>query len=69
MRKLALIGLPVLVLFISVIAFAGGDCSPDTVSTENITSSCVTCHSDKDLLMQAAAPVKEVKSEATSGEG
>ena len=34
-----------------------------------VVSSCVTCHSDKDLLKQTAAPLEEEKSEATSGEG
>ncbi|MBA7686854.1 hypothetical protein ES703_95313 [subsurface metagenome] len=36
---------------------------------EEIVSSCVSCHSDKDLLKEVAAPEVEEKSEATSGEG
>jgi len=37
---------------------------------EEIVSSCVSCHSDKDLLKEVASPEpEEEKSEATSGEG
>ena len=35
---------------------------------ETVVSSCVTCHTDKEKLIEVAAP-EEVKSEATSGEG
>ena len=34
-----------------------------------IVSSCVSCHTDKDLLKEVATPEKEEVSEATSGEG
>ena len=35
-----------------------------------VTSSCITCHTDKDLLKEVAvADPAEAKSEATSGEG
>ena len=33
------------------------------------TSSCILCHTDKDLLKQTASVEEEVESEATSGEG
>ena len=37
---------------------------------EEVVSSCVSCHSDKDLLKEVASPEpEEEKSEATSGEG
>ena len=37
--------------------------------TTEVVSSCVSCHTAKDLLKQTASPVVEQKSEATSGEG
>ncbi|MFC1928576.1 hypothetical protein ACFLXK_03100 [Chloroflexota bacterium] len=36
---------------------------------EEIVSSCVSCHSDKELLKEVVSPEEEEKSEATSGEG
>ena len=37
---------------------------------EELVSSCVSCHSDKDLLKEVASPEPaEEKSEATAGEG
>jgi len=36
---------------------------------EVMTGSCVTCHTDKDLLEQTATQLEEEKSEETSGEG
>ena len=36
---------------------------------EEVVSTCVSCHTDKDLLKEVAATEKEVKSEATTGEG
>ena len=37
---------------------------------EEVVSSCVSCHTDKDLLKEVASPeAEEVKSEATTGEG
>ena len=32
-------------------------------------STCVTCHTDKDLLQETVSAVEEAVSEATSGEG
>jgi hypothetical protein len=34
-----------------------------------VVNSCVSCHSDKDLLKQTATPVEAETSEVTSGEG
>ena len=36
---------------------------------DEVASSCVGCHSNKDLLKEVASSEKEEKSEATSGEG
>ena len=36
---------------------------------EEVGSTCVSCHSDKDLLKQTATIVEAKKSESTSGEG
>jgi len=41
--------------------------SPET--GQAIVSTCVTCHTDKDILQEVATPEEEVKSEATTGEG
>jgi len=41
-----------------------------TPEEEAVVSSCVSCHSDEDLLQEVASPEPtEEKSEATSGEG
>jgi hypothetical protein len=55
-----------LLLVIPILAFG---CTREVPPETEIVSSCVSCHTDKDLLKQTAAPVKEVASEATSGEG
>ena len=55
-----LLALPILV--------AGCAASAGPTPGEEI-SSCVLCHSDKDMLQQTVTMVKEVKSEATTGEG
>ena len=36
---------------------------------EEVVSSCVSCHTDKDLLKEVATPEEKEESEATSGEG
>ncbi len=36
---------------------------------EEITSTCVTCHTDKDTLKELATTEVAAKSEATTGEG
>jgi cytochrome c553 len=38
-------------------------------ASENVVSSCVTCHTDKDILKEVATEVVEEKSEETTGEG
>jgi cytochrome c553 len=36
---------------------------------QELVSSCVTCHTDKDTLKELATEVEEVQSEETTGEG
>jgi hypothetical protein len=52
-----------------VIPILAAGCTRVVAPETEVVSSCVSCHSDKDLLKQTAAPVEEVASEATSGEG
>lgn len=56
-------------LLLAMLILAAACVSQTPPPETKVVSSCITCHSDKDLLKQTAAPVKEVKSEATSGEG
>jgi hypothetical protein len=65
MKRLALL-VSGLLLVIPILA-AG--CTHEVPPETGVASSCVSCHSDKDLLKQTATPVKEETSEATSGEG
>lgn len=41
--------------------------SPET--GQEVVSTCVTCHTDKDTLKEVATTKEEAKSEATTGEG
>jgi len=44
--------------------------SPLPGEGQEVVSSCVTCHTDKDTLKEVASPEpQDAKSEATSGEG
>lgn len=55
-----------------LIALAAVGCSKDVVSPtpgEEVASSCVTCHTDKELLEQLAVAEEEEVSEETTGEG
>jgi hypothetical protein len=52
-----------------VIALISAGCAGGATPEEETASSCVSCHTDKDLLKQTATAVEEVKSEETSGEG
>ncbi|MFC1957787.1 hypothetical protein ACFLX0_03125 [Chloroflexota bacterium] len=62
MKKLALVVLGLVLLMIPVMA----GCRAAPVEQ---ASSCVTCHSNKDLLQKTMSVIEEEKSEATSGEG
>lgn len=56
-----------LLLVIPILAVG---CTPEVPPPQTeAVSSCVSCHTDKELLKQTATPVKEETSEATSGEG
>ena len=71
MKRLVFITIAALVLVVLAVAGCSEKepISPTPEEGEEIVSSCVTCHSDKDLLKQTATVVEEEKSEATSGEG
>ena len=67
MKRLVLVVILILVL----VALAAVGCAEKEPSDQQeIVSSCVTCHTDKDILKEVATPEpEEAKSEATSGEG
>jgi hypothetical protein len=55
---------------IIAVSLAAVGCAEEVPQEEpELVSSCVSCHSDEDLLKQTATPVMEEKSEASSGEG
>ena len=71
MKRLALAVIAILML---VVLAAVGCAEKEPVSPlpgegQEVVSSCVTCHTDKDTLKEVATPEEEVHSEATSGEG
>jgi len=66
--------LAVTILLVLVVLAAAGCAEKEPGLTQEdgkeVASSCVTCHTDKDILKEAAATEPEgEKSEATSGEG
>ena len=67
------LGLAVIVILVLVTLAAAGCAEKEPAvipeEEEEVVSSCVSCHSDKDILKEVASPEKEEKSEATSGEG
>ena len=68
MKKVAL--LVVGFLFLTAIAVAG--CAVDIASPNpgaEVVSSCVTCHTDKEVLQELAVEEEEEASEETTGEG
>jgi len=72
MKRLAL---AVIALLVIVILAAAGCAEKESASLlpedgQEVVSTCVTCHTDKDILKEVATPEpEEVHSEATSGEG
>ena len=71
MKKLVLVVLTAIVLVTLVVS---GCANEETAVTpgkgEEVVSSCITCHTDKDTLKEVASPEPaEEESEATSGEG
>jgi hypothetical protein len=65
----AVIGVLILVTLISVGCVVEDGIRPTPDEGEEVVASCITCHSDKDLLKQTATTLEEEKSEETSGEG
>jgi len=57
-----------LLLVLPIILLVGCNAPAGPTPGEEL-SSCVICHSDKDMLKQTVTVVEEVKSEATEGEG
>jgi len=71
--KILVMAVTVIVL---LVVFAALGCTnreligPSPGTEPEVVSTCVTCHTDKDLLKEVAtSEPEEVKSEATSGEG
>jgi hypothetical protein len=70
MKRLVIIVTVILILV--AIAVVGCAEKEPAVTPEGgeVVSSCVSCHTDKDLLKEVASPEPEAeKSEATTGEG
>ena len=65
--------LAVALMLVLVVLAAAGCAEEEPAVTpgegEEVVSSCITCHSDKDLLKEVATPEEKEESEATSGEG
>ena len=70
MKKL-LLAVPIILLLVTIVATGCGEKEPPVIPEEGeeVVSSCVSCHTNKDLLKEVAKPEEELKSEATSGEG
>jgi cytochrome c553 len=61
-------------LILVLVALAAAGCAEKEAAVsppegEEVVSSCVSCHTDKDLLKEVATPEEKEESEATSGEG
>jgi hypothetical protein len=70
MKRLVLVVFIILVLgALGITGCAEEELPVTPVEGQEIVSSCVSCHSDKELLKQTATVVEEEKSEETSGEG
>ena len=66
MKRLAFVAIGLLAV---VILVATGCSALSVPPPGEEVSTCVICHSDKDLLKETASPVEEEKSVETSGEG
>ena len=72
MKRLAftIVGVLVLILLAAVGCAEQEPADLTPAEGEEVVSSCVSCHTDKDTLKEVASPeAEEVHSEATSGEG
>jgi len=60
-----------IIVLLMLVAFVGAGCAEkETQPAPEVASSCVTCHTDKDILKEVAAPEPgEATSAATVGEG
>ena len=62
-------------IFLVLVALAAAGCTnkglipPSPEADQEVTSTCVTCHTDKDTLKELATTEEAVNSEATTGEG
>ncbi len=71
MKKLVMALAVILVL----LALAAVGCTnkglvgPSPEAEQGVVSTCVTCHTDKDILREVASTEVTAKSEATTGEG
>ena len=67
MKRLVLLVVITMLVLVALTAAGCAETEPAvTPEGEEIVSSCVSCHSDKDLLQKAASPEgEEEKSEAT----
>ena len=69
MKRLVLV-ISTILLMVSFVAAGCAEKEPTpTADGEEVVSSCVSCHTDKELLKEVATPEEEEVSEATSGEG
>ena len=71
MKRLGLIIMGILIcLAMGVVGCSNkGLISASEEDGQELVSSCVTCHTDKDTLKELATEVEEVQSEETTGEG
>ena len=70
MKRLVLAVVVILVLVtLAVAGCAEKELAVVSEEGQEVVSSCVGCHSDKELLKEVATPEEEVHSEATTGEG
>ncbi|MBN1177280.1 MAG: hypothetical protein JXA51_06330 [Dehalococcoidales bacterium] len=63
----------IVILVLIALAVTGctnkGLVGPSPGEEEEVVSTCVTCHTDKDTLKETATTEEVAKSEATTGEG
>lgn len=66
MKRILFIVVSLVLLSVPILAGCEADLGP--AAGEEV-SSCVICHTDKDLLQETVSVVEEVVSEETTGEG
>ncbi len=71
MKKLVMAFTVILMLLaLSVIGCTNKELvGPSPEAEQEVVSTCVTCHTDKDVLKELATTEEVAKSEATTGEG